>query len=161
MSRIGLDVNANSLSHIDKSSSIFLFLSSDFSLRYADTVIIKPHLIIFCHTLAIFESDRLSIIIKLCPTKKTTVLLPWHIPCMTHPKISTPILSPSFRCHNPQHSWHPTRGRTPRGVSRMKGRPVVPVGNVNAPFARNRMRVYGLCGGDAVFPTFLHVGVHD
>ena len=48
----------------------------------------------------------------------------------------------------------------PRRVSRVEGILVVAVGDVDAPVSRDGVRVDGLRGGDAVFPFFLHFGVH-
>lgn len=75
---------------------------------------------------------------------------------MAHPKVLAEILP--LALHNPQYARHATRAS--RRVRRVHACPVVAVRNVDAPVARNRVRVNRLRRRDAVLPLLLHLGVH-
>lgn len=80
-----------------------------------------------------------------------------RIASMAHPHIPPPILL--LPLHTPQHGWHiaPAARRIPR----MQTLLVVPVGDVDPLVPRDRVRVDGRGGRDAVLPLLLHRGVHD
>jgi len=96
------------------------------------------------------------IIIKLGPLKKRTALLSRHVAGVAHPEITTPVLL--LPLHHPEHARDITAAAG--SVSGMEGRLVVTIGDVDPAVPSDRMGVDGGGGRDAVFPLFLHLGMH-
>lgn len=105
---------------------------------------------------SLFPKNRFSIIIELRPLKERASLLARHVPSMAHPKVSSPIFL--FSLNNSQHCWHVTFTLW-RKIG-METCFVISIGDVDSLVARDRMWIDSLCWGYAVFPFFLHLGMH-